>query len=106
MKFIFLIPLLLLIVLDMLGRFFVKKGFDDKKLYLLFVSFLMYFFLVIALFFTFYYKSFAKSCALWDAGTLIISILIGRYYFSEKFTYIDVIGFSCIVTGFFLLSFF
>lgn len=106
MNSLFLFPLLSVIFLDMLGRFFVKMAFDKKDLFLLGVSAFMYILLVMALFFTFYYKNFAKSSALWDSGTLIISILIGRFIFQESFTWIDMIGFTLITSGFLLLSFF
>ena len=93
-----------LLFLDVLGRTFVNHAHEQNNKRFLYIAVGVYALLVYALFKSYSYDRFCTISALWDAGTLIISILIGKFLLKEKTTTIENLGFLFIVIGFLIVS--
>jgi len=93
-----------LLFLDVLGRTLVNHAHEQNNKRFLYIAVGVYALLVYALFKSYSYDRFCSISALWDAGTLIISILIGKFLLKEKTTTIENIGFLLIVIGFLIIS--
>ncbi len=93
-----------LLFLDVLGRTLVNNAHEQNNKRFLYIAVGVYALLVYALFKSYSYDRFCTISALWDAGTLIISILIGKFLLKEKTTTIENIGFLLIVIGFMIIS--
>ena len=87
-----------------MGRTLVNYAHEKKNKRYLAVAVVAYAFLVYFLFKSYSYDRFCTVSALWDAGTLIISILIGKYILKEKTTFIENLGFALILIGFAMVS--
>lgn len=93
-----------LLFLDVLGRTLVNHAHEQNNKRFLYIAVGVYALLVYALFKSYAYDRFCTISALWDAGTLIISILIGKFLLKEKTTTIENIGFLLIVIGFMIIT--
>lgn len=102
MNFLFVVGALLF--LDVLGRTLVNHAHEQNNKRFLYIAFCVYALLVYALFKSYSYDRFCTISAIWDAGTLIISILIGKFLLKEKTTTIENIGFLLIVIGFIIIT--
>jgi multidrug transporter EmrE-like cation transporter len=100
---LFLFLLFILLALDLIGRFLVKKAVEDKKPIFMLFTFLVYSLLIITLYYSLKLKNFSTLSGLWDAGTLLVSIAIGRIYFHDEINAWKATAFSLIAAGFILL---
>ena len=100
----FFIVLGALLFLDVMGRTLVNHAHEQNNTRFLYVAVGVYALLVYALFKSYSYDRFCTISALWDAGTLIISILIGKFFLKEKTTTIENVGFLLIIAGFAMVS--
>ena len=100
----FFVVLGALLFLDVMGRTIVNHAHEQNNKRFLVVAIGVYSLLVYALLKSYSYDRFCTISALWDAGTLIISILIGKFLLKEKTTTIENMGFLLIIAGFAMVS--
>ena len=104
MDFTYISFLLFLIALDTVGRTLIKEAQKKENVYLLGSAGIVYLIIVLALYYTFSLNKFARTAAFWDCGTVITSILLGKYLFGETYKIGEWVGFGLIVLGFILLA--
>ena len=104
MDFKYIALLVALIFLDTLGRTLVKEAQEKSNVYYFGFSALVYLLVIIALYYTYSLNDFARTAAFWDSGTVITSIILGKYLFKETYKLGEWIAFGLIISGFLLLA--
>jgi len=104
MNFKYIGLIITLITLDTVGRILVKEAQEKNNSYYLGSAGIVYLCTVLALYYTFSLNDFARTAAYWDTGTVITSILVGKYLFGESYKIGEWVGFGCIVLGFVILA--
>lgn len=98
----------LIVLFETIGQIFVKTYYeqDDRKLYLLFLGWLMYLPVVYFLFKAYFSSNFALANGLWNAVGTVLVALIGWFYYKEKLTKVEMIGLGLIILGFVVIGMF
>lgn len=104
MDFKYISLLITLVILDTVGRTLIKEAQVNENIYYFGLSAIIYLSIVLALYYTFSLNDFARTAAFWDCGTVITSILLGKYLFGEKYKIGEWVGFGLIVLGFIVLA--
>ena len=83
--------IILLIILESISITLLKKSsVNNNKLYI--ISFIIYIFIIYILYYLFKTKSMTITFTLWNMGAIIMTSLIGWFYFNNKFNKYQLIG--------------
>ena len=104
----FVLNIFVISLFEIAGQIFVKTYYeqDDRKLYLMFLAWLMYLGVVYFLFISYSDGNFAIANSFWNAVTTIVIAIIGWFYYKEHLNKYELTGIGFVVVGLIIIGVF
>ena len=104
----FVLNIFVISLFEIAGQIFVKTYYeqDDRKLYLMFLAWLMYLGVVYFLFRAYSDGNFAIANSFWNAVTTIVIAIIGWFYYKEHLNKYELTGIGFVVVGLIIIGVF
>ena len=102
-KFIYILMILLIVFLESVAHYNIKKSKVDNNILFMIVAVMCYFFICILLNKCYDFNGMGKTNFMWSVLSIIIILLLGYFMFNEKLTKYDILGLIiCIIVLYFI----
>ena len=102
----FVLNIVIISLFELLAQIFVKTYYEqnDRKLYLIFLSWLMYLGVVYFLYRAYSGGNFAITNSFWNALTTVLVAIVGWVYYKEHLNKYELTGIGFVVVGLVILG--
>ena len=90
--------------LELFGQIFIKTYYEKKEVYWFFLGWFFYGAVVYLLYKAYFYTGLAIANSLWSALTLVLTTIVGVFYYKEKLNFYEIFGIVLIVFGILLMG--
>ena len=89
---------------ELFGQIFIKTYYETQKVYWFFLAWFFYLLVIYMLYRAYYFTGFAIANGLWSALALVLTTVVGIFYYKENLNYYELVGISLIVIGIIILG--
>ena len=89
---------------ELLGQIFIKTYYETRAVYWFFLGWLFYALVLYLLYRAYFSTGLAVANSLWSAITLILTTIVGVFYYKEKLNFYELSGIFLIVIGILLMG--
>jgi len=93
-------------ITELFGQIFIKTYYETQKVYWFFIAWFFYLLVIYLLYRAYYFTGFAIANGLWSAFALILTTLVGIFYYKETLNNYELAGIILIVIGIIVLGFY
>ena len=92
--------------LELFGQIFIKTYYETRMVYWFFIGWLFYAGVLYLLYRAYFYTGLAIANGLWSAATIIMTTLVGVFYYKEDLNFYEYFGIVLVIIGILLLGIF
>lgn len=91
---------------ELFGQIFIKTYYETQKVYWFFLAWFFYLLVIYLLYRAYFYTGFAIANGIWSAFALVLTTLVGVFYYKETLNTYEIAGIVIIVIGILVLGIF
>lgn len=89
---------------ELFGQIFIKTYYETKKVYWFFMGWLFYALVLFLLYKAYSFTGMAISNGIWSSTSVVLTTLVGVFYYKEKLNMFEIAGLFLVVFGILLMG--